>query len=51
MKKAVKEKDIETAMDQFFLNLARKHKKIDEDGHYSSSVSSDFDIDAYNLEF
>ena len=39
----VKEKDVETAMDQFFLNIARKHKKIDEDGHYSSTISSETD--------
>ena len=38
-------------MDHFIINIAKKHKKIDEDGHYSSSLSSDIDMEAYMKDF
>ena len=47
MQDAIVEKNQESAMNNFLMQAAKKYKKIDEDGHYSSSVSSDFDQDEY----
>lgn len=47
MKEQIQLRNKEIAEDQFILNVARKHKKIDEDGNYLSSESSDFDQEAY----